>query len=469
MNHGPRPAALQAIADTARRTQQVLHEHPKRVAAAVLTLLLGTGVTAFGVAPLTTVDPNPIAQHLISEPVQPLDITAQIDALDAQALQLHRTDLTRSSDTFNTLLTRLGIDDEAAAQWLRQDGTARLILLRGAGKQVSAVIEQGRTGGGRLVELVVRGPSERPEDRNRLFSRITVRRTGDQFSSVLESVPLHSEPRLAMGTINTNLFAAADDAQLPDNVTSQVAEIFGSDIDFRRELRRGDRFMVQYQALFADGEPAPWSAGGRVLAARFVNRDEVHEAYWFEPPGQKGGYFGADGQSKNRLFLASPLAFSRVTSGFSMRFHPILQTWKAHLGVDYGAPTGTPVRAVGDGVVAFAGWQNGYGNVVHLSHAGQRETVYAHLSRLNVKTGQKVAQSDVIGAVGATGWATGPHLHFEVKLNGRQTDPIKIARASEAVTLPAAMLPQFMAQRLAASEALASLERSESVALARAE
>lgn len=468
MNHGPRFVHL--VADTAHHAQAALRAHPRRVAAAVLTLLLGTGVTAFGVAPLTAIDPNPVPQHEIREAVTPLDVAAQIDALDLNALALHRTDIVRSNDTFPSLLARLGIDDPAAARWLQQDATARLILQGRGGKQVSATIVQHRTGGGQLDALVVRGPALRNEDRDKVFTRITVRRDGDHWTSVQESVPLAVSPRLASGTIETNLFAAADDALLPDGVTTQLAEIFGSDIDFRRELRKGDHFVVQYEALSADGEPVPWgSASGRVLAARFVNKGEVHEAFWFEAPGQKGGYYSADGQSKNRLFLASPLAFSRVTSGFAMRFHPIQKTWKAHLGVDYGAPTGTPVRAVGDGVVAFAGWQNGYGNVIHLQHAGGRETVYAHLSRIGVKTGQRVSQSDTIGAVGATGWATGPHLHFEVKVGGRQTDPIKIARASEAVTLSAAVLPQFMAQRFAASQALASLERRQDVALARME
>ena len=469
MSHGPR--LVHALAQSAHRTQAALHAHPRRVAAAVLAVLLGTGVTAFGVAPLTPVDPHPIVQHLIAEPVASLDIASQIDALDLQALALHRTDVTRASDTFNSLLARLGVDDDDAVQWLRHDPTARAILLGRSGKQVSAVVEQGRTGGGRLAELVVRGPTERADQRDRFFTRITVRRDGERWSSKIDTAALAHEPQLAAATINTSLFAAADDAQLPDGVTSQLAEIFGSDIDFRRELRKGDHFVVQYEALTADGEPVPWGGAGRVLAARFVNRDETHEAFWFEAPGQKGGYYSADGQSKSRLFLASPLAFSRVTSGFAMRFHPIQQTWKAHLGVDYGAPTGTAVRAVGDGVVVFAGWQNGYGNVIHLQHAGNRETVYAHLSRLNVRTGQKVSQSDLIGAVGATGWATGPHLHFEVKVGGQQTDPVKIARASEAVTLSAMALPQFMAQRLAASQALASAEpgSSATVALARME
>jgi murein DD-endopeptidase MepM/ murein hydrolase activator NlpD len=133
--------------------------------------------------------------------------------------------------------------------------------------------------------------------------------------------------------------------------------------------------------------------------------------------------------------MSSPLAFSRVTSGFAMRFHPILQTWRAHLGVDLGAPMGTPVRTVGNGVVSFSGVQNGYGNVVVVSHSGGRETVYAHLSRIDVNKGASVTQGALIGAVGATGWATGPHLHFEFKVKGAQVNPAEIARASEASEL----------------------------------
>ena len=138
---------------------------------------------------------------------------------------------------------------------------------------------------------------------------------------------------------------------------------------------------------------------------------------WFKDGDGKGAYFGLDGQSKQRSFLASPLEFSRVTSGFAMRMHPILNSWKQHKGVDYGAPTGTPIRAIGDGVVEFAGWQNGYGNVVQVRHGNERLTVYAHLSRIEVAKGQKVDQGAIIGAVGQTGWATGPHLHFEVKID----------------------------------------------------
>jgi murein DD-endopeptidase MepM/ murein hydrolase activator NlpD len=137
------------------------------------------------------------------------------------------------------------------------------------------------------------------------------------------------------------------------------------------------------------------------------------------------------------------MEFSRVTSGFAMRFHPILQTLRAHRGVDYGAPYGTAVRSVGDGVVEFAGWQNGYGNVVKVQHGKERSTLYAHLSRIEVRKGQTVEQGQHIGAVGATGWATGPHLHFEFQVNGQHVDPLTIAKASDTLTIDAAARGRF--------------------------
>jgi murein DD-endopeptidase MepM/ murein hydrolase activator NlpD len=206
-------------------------------------------------------------------------------------------------------------------------------------------------------------------------------------------------------------------------------------------LRKGDRFSLVYEALEGDGEPL---RVGRVVSAEFVNNSKTYQAMWFKEPGAaKGGYYTLDGQSLRRAFLASPMEFSRVTSGFKMRFHPILQTWRAHLGVDYAAPTGTPVRTVGDGVVEFAGVQNGFGNVVFVKHNNGQVTVYAHLSRIAVRQGQRVSQGDNIGAVGATGWATGPHLHFEFRQNGRHQDPLTMARQSESVPVTAAAKPAF--------------------------
>jgi murein DD-endopeptidase MepM/ murein hydrolase activator NlpD len=223
----------------------------------------------------------------------------------------------------------------------------------------------------------------------------------------------------------------------------QIAEIFSADIDFHRELRKGDTFSVVYEAMTADGEPIPWSHGtGRVLAGEFINQGRTHQAIWFEQDG-KGAYFDPSGRSRKRAFLASPLEFSRVSSGFAMRMHPILQRMQAHKGIDYAAPSGTPVRAVGDGTVQFAGWQNGYGKVVHVLHGRDKMTVYAHLSRVDVRKGQRVEQGQRIGAVGATGWATGPHLHFEFRLNGVHQDPRKLVKASDAIELNPKAKVQF--------------------------
>jgi murein DD-endopeptidase MepM/ murein hydrolase activator NlpD len=234
---------------------------------------------------------------------------------------------------------------------------------------------------------------------------------------------------------------------VPDSVANQRAEMFATDIDFHRELRKGDTFSVVYEALTADGEPITWNQGsGHVMAAEFVNNGRAYQALWYRDASSgKGAYFDFNGQSKHRAFLASPMEFSRVTSGFAMRFHPIAQTWRQHLGVDYGAPMGTPVRCVGDGVVDFAGVQNGYGNVVIVRHANDRTTLYAHLSRIDVRKGQHVEQSQRIGAVGMTGWATGPHLHFEFRVHGQHQDPLTIAKASETVAVTPAARPQFAA------------------------
>jgi murein DD-endopeptidase MepM/ murein hydrolase activator NlpD len=266
----------------------------------------------------------------------------------------------------------------------------------------------------------------------------------DGLRASIDTAPLEAQVRMGSGAIRSTLFAATDDAGIPDAIASQLAEVFSTDIDFHRELRKGATFSVVYETLTADGEPITWNAGvGRVLAAEFINDGKSYSAIWFKEGNGKGGYYNLDGTSKRHEFLASPLQFSRVTSGFAMRVHPILNSWKQHKGVDYGAPLGTPVRTVGDGVVEFAGWQNGYGNVIHIQHSNERSTVYAHLSRVDVIKGQRVEQGAVVGAVGQTGWATGPHLHFEVKIDGQQQDPLQVAQASDAAVITPAARARF--------------------------
>lgn len=429
-----------AVASATARTGRFVSAHPRSLSAAVMLGLAGFGVTAFGIAPMAP-DAADIPKRLVTEIVVPDGIQSQLDALAEHDLELYRTDLSRASDTVDSLLKRLNVSDAAAAQFLRSDLTARKLLEGRGGKMVRVQTDEN----GALTELVARYAPANTEQLGTHFTRLTVKRVAGQLLAMIEIAPLAAQVRMGSGTIRSSLYAATDDARIPDAVATQIAEVFATDIDFHRQLQKGDTFSVLYEALAADGEPITWSssAAGKVLAADFVNNGKTYSAVWFKDATAKGSYFGFDGQSKKRAFLASPMEFSRVTSGFAMRMHPILNTWKQHKGVDYGAPSGTAIRSVGDGTVDFAGWQNGYGNVVEIRHSAQRSTLYAHMSRVDVKRGERVEQGQRIGAVGSTGWATGPHLHFEVKVGGIQQDPMIMAKASESIPLAPAQKADF--------------------------
>lgn len=416
---------------------QSLAKHPKQLTAAIAAIFLGAGGGAWALASL---GPD-ISQRPVQQVLQAVQPQFPVTALEHQALtqNLYRSDVTRSTDTADTLLTRLGVDDPQATQFLRNDPLARQWLLGRGGRNITAETLDTQ----HLSKLVARWS---PDDSGQ-FKRLVIERQEQGFTSRLETAPLQAASRLASGTIHSSLFAATDEVGLPDSIAIQLAEIFSGDIDFRRALRKDDRFNVVYEVLEGDGEPL---RTGRVLSAEFVNAGKTFQAMWFQPTGSdtsgqanKGGYYTLDGQSLRRAFLSSPVQFSRVSSGFAMRFHPILQKWRAHLGTDFAASTGTPARTVGDGVVTFAGQQTGFGNVVFIKHRNNTETVYAHLSKILVKRGENVSQGATIGLVGATGWATGPHLHFEVRVNGVQQDPMALAQKSETVPVPAAALPLF--------------------------
>jgi murein DD-endopeptidase MepM/ murein hydrolase activator NlpD len=415
-------------------------QHTHRITAVVAGILLCGAGGAFALANLAP-DASQLPVSQVVESVQSLAF--ELPEVQPLTLNLYRSDTTRSTDTAGTLLARLGVDDVLAATFLRSDALSRKVLLGRSGRSINAETVTGQG----LKRLVARWSTE--EDGQ--FKRLVVERQGNAFSSRLESATLTASTRLASGTIQSSLFAATDDAKIPDAVATQLAEIFSGDIDFHRALRKGDRFSVVYETLEGDGEPL---RSGRMLSAEFVNNGKMHQAMWFQDPVSqngvaalanpgKGAYYTMDGQSLRRAFLASPMAFSRITSGFKMRLHPILQTMRAHMGIDYGAPTGTPVRTVGNGVVEFAGVQNGFGNVVFVRHGQQNVTVYAHLSHVDVRKGQSVDQGQKIGAVGSTGWATGPHLHFEFRVNGQHKDPATLARQSEATPVTAASKPTF--------------------------
>ncbi|KNZ33279.1 MAG: peptidase M23 [Methylibium sp. NZG] len=421
------------------RAGQFVAKHPRSLSSVVILGLAGFGATAFGIAPRGP-EASLLAQTLITESVEPMGIDVQLERLAEQGLSLYRSDVTRTSDTADSLLRRLNVDDASAAAFLRQDPVARKLLEGRSGKSVQVSTDAAGT----LVELVARYAAPAGAQSGSHFTRLSVVRRDGKLRSSAEVAPMLAQQRLAGGTIQTSLFAATDEAGVSDALASQLAEILSTDIDFHRELRKGDTFSMIYETLTADGEAVTWGVpSGRVVAAEFVNKGRRFSALWFKDEQGKGAYYDFNGKSRSHSFLASPLEFSRTTSGFAMRMHPILNQWKQHNGVDYAAPRGTPVRVVGDGVVEFAGQQNGYGNIVQIKHDKDRATVYAHLSRIDVEVGQRVEQGQHIGAVGATGWATGPHLHFEFKIGGVHQDPLLMAQGSEAATVAPAAKAQF--------------------------
>jgi murein DD-endopeptidase MepM/ murein hydrolase activator NlpD len=249
-------------------------------------------------------------------------------------------------------------------------------------------------------------------------------------ASVVQN-PLEMRMRTVRGRIETSLFEAVEAAGAHDQIAVGLADIFGWDVDFVLDVRPGDTFVVTYPEIWRDGV---YIKDGPIQAAEFVNQGRDFQAVRYADPNADAHYYTPDGRSLHRAFLRAPVEFTRVSSGFNLaRYHPILNRIRAHKGVDYAAPIGTPVRAAGDGVVRLAGWTGGYGNMVEIEHGHGITTVYGHLSRFahGVRAGTHVTQGTVIAYVGMTGLATGPHLHYEYRLNGVFKNP-------QTVSLPAA-------------------------------
>ena len=388
-------------------------------------LALCGGVAAFGIAPGTTLEIIPTARV-----TRPLDVPA-IAPLAAEPPRYWAEDRIQRGDTVGSVLARLGVDDPAALAMLRSDPLARPLYQLRPGRPLRVEIDDD----GQLLRLrSVTGGG----------IRVALRRDGERFVEDSDAAAVDVRMRLATGEIRSSLFAAADAADLPDAVTMQLAEVFGGDIDFHKDLKRGDRFAVAYEQRMIDGEPQPFA---RILGAVFVNGGKTLAAYLWRADDGTEAYYSATGAPLKRAFLRSPMEFSRITSGFSAaRFHPILRVTRAHQGTDYAAPVGTPVRATGNGRVTFAGKRGGYGNVVELLHGGSYTTLYAHLSRVapQVRTGARVSQGETIGFVGQTGWATGPHLHYEFRVGNVHRDPQTVALPT-AEPVPAAQRARFVA------------------------
>ena len=413
--------------------QAFVARHPKHLTALVAAVLLGGGGGAFAVANLGP-DAAKLPIRTLVETLAIANLDQQVTALEQKTLKLYRNDITRGTDTADSLLRRLGLVDSAAATYIRQTPEVRQALLNRSGRNVSVETNEQQ----QLLTLTTRWLKN---ENDKQFQRMVITRNDqNNFSVRTDTAPLTASVRMAGGTVASSLYAASDEARLPDSVTRQLADVFSGQIDFHRALRKGAVFSLVYETLEAEGEPL---RTGRLLSAEIINDKKTYNAVWFQEPGQKGAYYTMDGDSLRRAFLASPMPYSRRTSGFGMREHPILQTMRAHMGVDYAAPIGTPVISVADGVVVESSFHGAYGNMVVIQHNANQSTAYAHLSRMNVRKGQAIKQGEVVGAVGSTGLSTGPHLHFEFRINGRHVDPLTLAQQGPAEPIPAALRPQF--------------------------
>ncbi len=277
------------------------------------------------------------------------------------------------------------------------------------------------------------------------FETLIATRHDDDFDVKLLSKQVDYQPTVAKGVIRSSLFEDGKLAGLPEKLILKLADIFAWDIDFALNLRDGDQFTVVFEKLYVDGKEFD---SGEILSVEFVNQDKIYTAVRFEDNQGHTGYYTPEGNGLRKAFLQTPMDFAKISSNFDLhRLHPILNTIRAHKGVDYSAPIGTPVKTTGDGKIVFRGERNGYGNVVEVEHGQNYSTLYAHLS--GFKSGQKlgslIKQSDVVGYVGQTGLATGPHLHYEFRIAGVHVNPVTV-KLPHSMPLDKSLLTKFQLQ-----------------------
>jgi len=411
--------------------------------AAALLPVFGV-VTAYGIAPDTNTRNIPI-QTLIEDVVLP----QAPDSIPHGQVFLHQEKVL-AGETLPGLLGRLGVTDQESSRLLSQSAGQAGRFLR-AGQHIQAKVNEQ----GELLELLLTGSDGTPNRITRQDGAFTL----DQPEDILETRVVMRSVR-----IQSSLFAAMDASSIPDSVADKMAEIFGTQLDFRDDVRKGDTFSVTYQINTRNGEPV---GVGKVLAAEYVNAGKPYRAVLYRSPTGQETYYTPEGESLKKGFLRSPLEFSRVTSGFTnSRKHPIYGFHRKHTGVDFGAPTGTRVKATGDAVVSFAGRKGGYGNLVILRHHNGFETYYAHLNGFanDLRKGKPIEQGDIIGYVGSTGASTGPHLHYEVRITGNPQNPLTV-KLPGSPPLPVAQKVRFIQQTAAWTQSLDQLRDTNLAAL----
>ena len=382
-------------------------------------------VAAFGIVHDTPVENIPIQKIVLDLSLPDIPKTNNAKMILWQQESIQR------KDSVASLLTRLKINNADKLRFLHDARNIKTMRRLVPGKTIHA---QTTTTGELLALRYFSGGDQ----------QLLVEKINGTFKENKSPFNLETQIQMKSGVIKSSLFAATDGANVPDSAAIQIAEIFASDIDFHRDLRKEDRFKVVYESHYSNGEP---TGTGRVLAAEFVNKGKTYQAVYFEANDKERGYYTPDGKNLRRAFLRSPLKFSRISSGFTRsRYHPVLKKWRAHKGVDYAAPRGTPVRATANGTVATKTRQRGYGKLIILKHRGRYSTAYAHLSSFakGLRKGKRINQGDIIGYVGSTGLATGPHLHYEFRINGVQRDPQRVVMPA-AIPLSTKNIPAFNA------------------------
>jgi len=371
---------------------------------------------------------RPLTTHANKGTVAADEITAAVDAIDPSELAW-QTIKVKSGDSMARIFKRAGLSASELHAILKSGSKAKKLRSIHPGQKLRFAT----------------GPDGQLQQLNYRINEVTtleIKREQNTFQSRMHTRQYETRITHAAGTIHHSLFLAGMEAGLTDSMTMDLAGIFGWDIDFALDIRSGDRFVVVYEEKYLDGHKV---RNGNILAAEFVNNNKTYRSIRYTDAKGNTGFYDADGRSMRKAFLRTPVDFSRISSRFSSgRKHPVLNRFRAHKGVDYAASRGTPIRATGDGKIIYRGRKGGYGKAVVIRHGSRYTTLYAHMNNYNRKArlGSRVKQGQVIGYVGSSGLATGPHLHYEFRLNGVHRNPLTV-RLPKSASLAKKFMPDF--------------------------
>lgn len=358
------------------------------------------------------IDSNSPKEALFSQvSMEELDLESAVEAETSNFIKLKRAEIKRNDSLFS-ILKRLGIEEKNIVTLVNSDRSNLLAQIK-----IGKTLEVGISDFNKVISLNYIKDFK---------SGVRAKKSGEVYE--IEEYELNTEKYRVFKNIeiNNSLYVDGLKEGLPDSVIMDLVYIFGWDIDFVHDIRPGDSYSLIYEEVFVNGEK---KLDGDILIAEFINRDRTHTAIRYKLQNGFSEYFSLEGRNVKKAFLRSPVKFSYISSSYNLkRRHPILHKIRAHTGVDYAASRGTPVRTTGDGTVVFADKKGGYGNLVEIKHTEDYSTRYAHLNKFHskIKVGEKVKQSETIGYVGRTGTATGDHLHYEFRVNGKHTNPLTV-------------------------------------------